>query len=94
MGRRTTRVKKYGPVAAGSTAASTATDVTSLYSDGEILAGDTPIVCPSNIAAGALMGNALGLFAVCTDGVCTITHAAAAGGEIFHVTVIPQGLQD
>ncbi|MCP4901245.1 MAG: hypothetical protein GY906_30110 [bacterium] len=88
------RKKAFWPQAAGLTPGSTATDVVSVLSDDNIVAGDTAIVTPANIAAGALMGNALGLFAVCTTGACTITHAAAAGGEQFHVVVIPQGMID
>ena len=88
------RRKKFFPQAAGLSATSVVTETTTLFSDGNILASDTPIILPSNVAAAALMGNALGLFAVCTDGVCTITHAAAAGGEIFHVVIIPQGMID
>jgi hypothetical protein len=92
--RRTTRVKKFWPVAAGDSDTSVVTETTTLFSDGEIRADDTALITPKNAAAAALEGGATGVYAACTAGVCTITHAAAAGGEIWHVVIIPQGMQD
>lgn len=87
-----TRIKKFFPVAAGLSAVSIVTETDTLFSDGEIVALDTAIVTPANAAAAALEGGATGVFAVCTAGVCTITHAAAAGGELWHVVIVPQGM--
>ncbi len=86
------RIKKFLPCAAGLSVASVVTETTTLFSDGEIVALDTAIVTPANAAAAVLEGDALGVFAVCTLGVCTITHVAAAGGELWHVVIIPQGM--
>ena len=91
---RTTRVKKFWPVAAGLSAPSVAVATTTLFLSGEIVAGDTVVVTPANAAAAALEGGATGVFALATLGTVTITHAAAAGGELWHVVVIPQGLID
>lgn len=91
---RTTRVKKFMPVAAGTSAASVAVATTTLFSDTNIEAGDIPIITPKNAAAAALEGDATGVFAVCTAGVCTITHVAAAGGELWWVTIVPVGMID
>lgn len=88
------RNKQFWPQAAGDSATAVATQTTTLFSDGKIVAGDTPLITPKNAAAAALMGNAAGLYAVATAGVVTITHAAAAGGEIWHVVVFPQGMVD
>jgi hypothetical protein len=86
------RKKAFWPQAAGLSAASVNGQTTTLFSDGDIVASDTPIVTPSNAAAAALEGGATGVYAVCTAGVCTITHVAAAGGEIWHVVIIPKGM--
>jgi hypothetical protein len=87
-----TRIKKYFPCAAGLSDVSVVTETDTLFSDGEIVAGDTANITPANAAAAALEGHATGVYAVCTAGVCTITHAAAAGGEQWHVTIVPQGM--
>ena len=86
------RQKAFWPQAAGLSATSINGQTTTLFSDGNIVALDTPIITPSNAAAAALEGGATGVYAVCTAGVCTITHVAAAGGEIWHVVIIPQGM--
>ena len=86
------RKKAFWPQAAGLSATSVVSETTTLFSDGDIVASDTAIVTPANAAAAALEGGATGVFAVCTAGVCTITHVAAAGGEIWHVVIIPQGM--
>lgn len=88
------RNKQFWPQAAGDSATSVVSETTTLFSNGKIVAGDTPIITPKNAAAAALEGDATGVFAVCTAGVCTITHVAAAGGEIWHVVIIPQGMVD
>lgn len=86
------RKKAFWPQAAGLSAVSVVTETTTLFSDGDIVALDTPIITPANAAAAALEGGVTGVFAVCTAGVCTITHAAAAGGEQWHVVIVPQGM--
>ena len=94
MTRRGARVKKFWPVAAGTSAVSVVTETTTLFSDTNIQAGDIPLLTPKNAAAAALEGGATGVYAVCTAGVCTITHAAAAGGELWWVTIVPVGMID
>jgi len=94
MAKRTTRVKKFWPVAAGTSAASVGTETTTLFSDTNIVAGDIALVTPKNAAAAVLEGDAVGVYAVCTAGVCTITHVAAAGGELWHVVIVPVGMID
>lgn len=87
------RKKNFWPQAAGLSDASVGAQTTTLFSDGNIVLGDTVIVTPANAAAAVLEGDALGVFAAVTaTGVVTITHVAAAGGELWHVVVIPQGM--
>lgn len=93
MTRRTTRVKKFWPVAAGTSAVSVVTETTTLFSDTNIQAGDIAIVTPKNVEAASMEGHASGVYAVCTAGVCTLTHAAAAGGELWWVVIVPVGMQ-
>lgn len=75
---------------AGLTPASAATDTASIFADARIVADDVPSVTPLNAAAAALMGNAAGIYATVADGSVTLTHAAAAGGEQFYVSVVPR----
>lgn len=89
------RRKLFWPQAAGTSDVSIAVATTTLFSDGNIVLGDTVLLTPLNAAAAALEGGATGVFAAVTAaGVVTITHAAAAGGELWHVVVIPQGMID
>lgn len=89
---RTQRVKAFWPIAAGISPASVTSATTTVFADTNILAGDTAFITPANSGAAALMGNAAGLFVTAADGTVTITHAAAAGGELFNVVVIPAGM--
>jgi hypothetical protein len=89
------RRKNYWPQAAGLSAVSVVTQVTTAFVSPFALVGDTVLLTPNNAAAAALEGNAAGVFATVTaDGTVTITHAAAAGGELWHVVVIPQGMSE
>jgi len=95
MPSRTARIKAFWPVAAGLSAASVAVEVTTVFTDGYVLLGDTVLLTPANAAAAALEGGATGVFgSVTADGTVTITHAAAAGGELWHVVVVPQGMSE
>lgn len=89
------RRKNFWPQAAGLSAVTVITEVTTVFLSGFALLGDTVLLTPANAAAAALEGNATGVFATVTaDGTVTITHAAAAGGEQWHVVVIPQGMSE
>lgn len=95
MASRTARVKAFWPVAAGLSAVSVITEVTTVFTDAYVLVGDTVLLTPANAAAAALEGGVTGVFATVTaDGTVTITHAAAAGGELWNVVVIPQGMSE
>ncbi len=88
------RVRAFWPIAAGVSAASVSTETTTLFSDGRIEAGDFAVVTPANAGAAALEGNAAGVFVTVTAGVVTITHAAAVGGELWNVVVVPANMSE
>ncbi len=89
------RKKNFWPVAAGLSAVSVVTELTTVFTDGYIQLLDNVLLTPFNAAAAALEGGATGVFATVTaDGTVTITHAAAAGGEQWHVVVVPQGFSE
>lgn len=88
------RVKAFGPVAAGVSAASVGAETTTLFSDGRIEAGDFAYVTPANAEAAALEGHATGVFVTVTAGVVTITHTGAAGSELWNVVVIPANMSE
>lgn len=89
------RRKNFWIVAAGLSAVSVVTEVTTVFPSPLVLLLDTVSITPANAAAAALEGGATGVFAsVTADGTVTITHAAAAGGEQWHVVVVPQGMSE
>ena len=89
------RRKNFWAVAAGLSAVSVVTELTTLFASPLVLLLDTVTITPANAAAAALEGGATGVFAAVTaDGTVTITHAAAAGGEQWHVVVTPQGMSE
>ncbi len=95
MPSRTGRIKAFWPVAAGLSAVSVITELTTVFTDPQVLLLDFVLLTPANAAAAALEGGATGVFATVTaDGTVTITHAAAAGGEQWHVVVVPQGMSE
>ena len=95
---RTSRVKKFWPIAAGVSATAVVTETTTLFSDTNIEVGDFASITPANVAAATLSGSTAGIrdapFPTVTAGVVTITHPAAAGGEIWNVVVIPANMVD
>lgn len=89
------RRKNFWIVAAGLSAVSVVTEVTTVFPSPLVLLLDTVSITPANAAAAALEGGATGVFpSVTADGTVTITHAAAAGGEQWHVVVVPQGMSE
>lgn len=88
------RVRAFWPIAAGVSVASVATETTTLFSDARIELGDFAYLTPANAGAAALEGNATGVFMTVTAGVVTITHVAAAGGELWHVIVVPANMSE
>lgn len=88
------RVRAFWPVAVKASAASVVVETTTLMSDARIEAGDFATATPANAGAAALEGNAIGVFLTVAAGQVTITHAAAAGGEIWHVAVYPANMSE
>lgn len=88
------RVRAFWPIAAGVSAVAVIAETTTLFSDGRIEAGDFATVTPANASAAALEGNAVGVFVTVTAGVVTITHVAAAGGELWNVVVFPANMSE
>lgn len=88
------RVRAFWPVAAGVSAASVAVETDTLFSDARIEVGDFAYATPANAGAAALEGNAIGVFVTVAAGVVTLTHVAAAGGELWNVLVIPANFSE
>lgn len=88
------RVRAFWPIAVGVSAVSIVTETTTLFTDARIEAGDFAVLTPANAAAAVLEGNAVGVFATVAAGQVTITHVAAAGGELWHVAVFPANMSE
>jgi hypothetical protein len=76
-------------VALATNATATMSTTSTTLSDGRIHNGDYAQVSAYNANGAALCGSSAGVYAVCTTGVCTLTHSTSTNGAAWVVAIFP-----